>query len=100
MNEDEARTLTAIKQSVYYRNYRRARDRALVRLAQAYPEQYRSLFEEEKARDEAEGKTWTSSGTSIIPPDDGRVRPRTHTILRHIEANTDEQSKSNVEGEE
>jgi len=100
MNEDKARTLAAVKQSVYYRNYRRARDRALVRLAQAHPDDYRTLFEEERARDEAEGKTWTSSGTSIVPPDDARVRPRTHTILRRIEADTDKQSKGNVGGEE
>jgi hypothetical protein len=100
MKEDEARTLAAIKQSVYYRNYRRARDRALVRLAQAYPDDYRTLFEEEKARDEAEGKTWTSSGTSIVPPDDDRVRPRTHTILRRIETDANESNKSNVGGEE
>lgn len=96
MDEDKARTLAAVKQSVYYRNYRRARDRALVRLAQAHPEDYRTLFEEERARDESEGKTWTSSGTSIIPPDDGRVRPRTHTILRRIEANADEQNEGDV----
>ena len=96
MNEDKARTLAAVKQSVYYRNYRRARDRALVRLAQAHPDDYRTLFEEERARDEAEGKAWTSSGTSIIPPDDGRVRPRTHTILRRIEADSDEQNESDV----
>ena len=100
MKEDEARTLAAIKQSVYYRNYRRARDRALVRLAQAYPDDYRTLFEEEKARDEAEGKTCTSSGTSIVPPDDDRVRPRTHNILRRIETDANESSKSNVGGEE
>ena len=100
MDEDKARTLAAIKQSVYYRNYRRARDRALLRLAQAYPDDYRTLFEEERARDEAEGKTWTSSGTSIVPPDDDRVRPRTHTILRRIEADADEQNESNVEGKE
>lgn len=100
MNEDKARTLAAVKQSVYYRNYRRARDRALVRLAQAHPDDYRTLFEEERARDEAEGKTWTSSGTSIIPPDDGRVRPRTHTILRRIETNSNGEKESNVEGKE
>ena len=100
MNEDKARTLAAVKQSVYYRNYRRARDRALVRLAQAHPDDYRTLFEEERARDEAEGKAWTSSGTSIVPPDDARVRPRTHTILRRIEADAAKQNESNVEGKE
>lgn len=96
MNEDKARTLAAVKQSVYYRNYRRARDRALVRLAQAHPDDYRTMFEEERARDEAEGKTWTSNGTSIVPPDDVRVAPRTHTILRRIEANADKQDESDV----
>lgn len=100
MKEDEARTLAAIKQSVYYRNYRRARDRALVRLAQSYPDDYRTLFEEERARDEAEGKAWTSSGTSIVPPDDIRVRPRTHTILRRIEADRNKENKGDLEGEE
>jgi len=99
MKENEARTLAAIKQSVYYRNYRRARDRALVRLAQAHPDDYRTMFEEERARDEAEGKTWTSNGTSIIPPDDIRVRPRTHTILRRIEANRNKEDQGNDGGE-
>ena len=99
MDEDKARTLAAVKQSVYYRNYRRARDRALVRLAQAHPDEYRNLFEEERKKDEAQGKAWTSSGTSIIPPDDGRVRPRTHTILRRIEANADESIEGYVGGE-
>ena len=49
---------SATKQAVYERNYRRARDRALVRLSKMYPEDYRQLFTEEKGKDEAEGKTW------------------------------------------
>lgn len=99
MDEDKARTLAAVKQSVYYRNYRRARDRALVRLAQAHPDDYRTMFEEERARDEAEGKAWTSSGNSIVPPDDGRVRARTHTILRSIETSADEPNEGDDGGE-
>lgn len=99
MNEDKARTLAAVKQSVYYRNYRRARDRALVRLAQAHPEDYRILFKEEREKDEAQGKAWTSNGTSIVPPDDARVRPRTHTILRRIEADADKSNEGNDGGE-
>lgn len=55
---DDKRMLAAAKQAVYYRNYRRARDRALVRLAQAYPDEYAKLLEEEKERDDREGKTW------------------------------------------
>jgi hypothetical protein len=49
---------SASKQAVSYRNYRRARDRALVRLASAYPETYKELLEQEKAVDEQMGKKW------------------------------------------
>ncbi len=46
------------KQAIHYRNYRRARDRALVRLSQAYPETYKELLELEKVTDEANGAKW------------------------------------------
>lgn len=49
---------TALKQAVRQRNYRRVRDRALTRLANLYPDQYRELLEEERARDEEAQKTW------------------------------------------
>ena len=55
---NEKRLKAAASQAVSYRNYRRARDRALVRLATAYPEVYKSLLEEEKASDEQLGKKW------------------------------------------
>jgi hypothetical protein len=55
---NEKRLKSATKQAVYYRNYRRARERALVKLANAYPEQYRKLLEEEKISDEVLGKKW------------------------------------------
>jgi hypothetical protein len=48
----------AASQAVSYRNYRRARDRALVRLANAYPETYKELLEQEKAIDETQGRKW------------------------------------------
>ena len=54
----ERRIKAAANQAVYYRNYRRARDRAFTRLAQAYPEQYKQYLEEEKANDERMGKKW------------------------------------------
>jgi|688.fasta_scaffold19378_15 hypothetical protein len=54
----EKRKIAALKQAVYYRNYRRARDSALVKLSQLYPADYRRLLEEEKRRYEAEGKVW------------------------------------------
>ena len=54
----EKRLKAAASQAVSYRNYRRARDRALVRLASAYPETYKELLEQEKAIDEAQGRKW------------------------------------------
>ncbi len=53
------------KQAVHYRNYRRARDRALVRLSHLYPNVYRDLLVEEKERDEDEGKSWIAGNTRV-----------------------------------
>ena len=46
------------KRAVWLRNYQRARARALVRLAQQYPDQYKELLEQERLADEKENKTW------------------------------------------
>ena len=55
------------KQAIHYRNYRRARDRALVRLSQAYPETYKELLELEKVNDEATGAKWVDiDGSSML----------------------------------
>jgi hypothetical protein len=54
----EKRVKAAVNQAVYYRNYRRVRDRALTRLASAYPQDYKELLEQEKANDEAQGRKW------------------------------------------
>jgi len=65
---NEKRMKAAANQAVQYRNYRRARERALVRLAQAYPDQYKEYLEEEKANDEAEGRKWLDiDGTTGAP---------------------------------
>ena len=58
MVDVEKRIKTATTHAVRQRNYRRVRDRALRRLGNLYPDQYRELLEEERARDEAEGKVW------------------------------------------
>lgn len=55
----EQRLETAQRRAVGQRNYRRARDRALARLASQYPDLYRELLEEERRKDEQEGKVWT-----------------------------------------
>ena len=58
MIDIEKRIEGATRQAVRQRNYRRVRDRALRRLANLYPDQYKELFEEERERDETEGKVW------------------------------------------
>jgi hypothetical protein len=75
--ESEKRLASAAKQAVYYRNYRRARDRALVKLSQAYPDTYKELLEKERVNDEQEGKTWLDlNGTTINPRIVARAKAR------------------------
>lgn len=77
MTETDRRIASAKKQAVSYRNYRRARDRALSRLANAYPDTYKQLLEEEKAFDEEQGKKWVDIDGSTNPA--VGVRTRTGT---------------------
>jgi hypothetical protein len=64
----EKRMKAAASQAVSYRNYRRARDRALTKLSQLYPDTYKELLEREKANDEAEGRKWIDiDGTTNAP---------------------------------
>ena len=60
-------------QSIHYRNYRRARDRALVRLSHLYADEYRQLLVEERELDEQEGKKW------VGVTDNTRLTITTHT---------------------
>lgn len=87
MSDLERRTRSAAKRATFQRNYRRARDRALVKLAQAYPDQYRNLLEEEMASDKAEGKAWPDLGGPAGIPDTVQVGTRQHATLRLIETN-------------
>jgi hypothetical protein len=57
-SDKERRLATAEKKAIRDRNYRRARDRALARLAHLYPDTYKQLLEIEKAFDEQQGKKW------------------------------------------
>ena len=66
-----------VKQSFYYRNYRRVRDRALTRLANAYPETYKELLEQEKISDEQLGKRWLDLDGSTSSNMDVYSRPDT-----------------------
>ena len=57
------------KQAGYYKKYRKARDRALSRLATAYPDDYKELLEQEKANEQANegdsGINGTASADSV-----------------------------------
>ena len=77
MTETDRRIASAKKQAVSYRNYRRARDRALSRLANAYPDTYKQLLAEEKAFDEEQGKKWVDIDGSTNPS--MGIRTRTGT---------------------
>ena len=76
---DIARRIESAKRSaVIYRNYRRARDRALTRLSQAYPETYKELLELEKVSDETTGAKWVDIDGNTNSVD---TRPSTqHTL--------------------
>jgi hypothetical protein len=69
---NERRLKTASNRAVYQRNYRRARDRALAKLANAYPDEYRDLLEEEKLADEKMGKKWLDLDGNTSLADTGR----------------------------
>jgi hypothetical protein len=58
MTDLDKRIKGAKRMAVRQRNYRRARDRAMTRLATAYPETYKELLEQEKIVDEQLGKKW------------------------------------------
>jgi predicted RNase H-like nuclease (RuvC/YqgF family) len=67
MEANNKRLVGAANQAVRQRNYRRARDRALVRLAHLYPDTYKQLLEMEKKTDEQEGKTWLDLDGNTVP---------------------------------
>jgi hypothetical protein len=88
MTDLDKRIKGAMNMAVRQRNYRRARDRAMRRLSNAYPETYKELLEQEKIVDEQMGKKWldidgstdqymdTNSDTS---PTGGRESDQTST---------------------
>lgn len=101
MNQIVRRKESAERRAVRVRNYQRARARAFVRLRKAYPDQYREFLEQEKAKDEANGKTWLDiAGTTA---NDLSVSLSTHRYdisSRPAQANGDKQNEGYVGGEE
>ena len=68
MTKTSRRVESAKRMAVRQRNYRRVRDRALTRLAQAYPETYKELLELEKVNDSTSGAKWIDidGNTSLV----------------------------------
>ena len=66
MDELKRKVIAAENMAVRQRNYRRARERALTRLAQQYREVYLDYLAEEKAKDEQEGKRWHHHSNSDV----------------------------------
>ena len=99
MSDTSRRTQTALNQAVHYRNYRRVRDRALRRLANQYPDQYKQYLEEERAKDEAEGKAWLdiSGRTSSSLGSAGAPNRRSKVHINHQDG--DGGQEGNVGGE-
>ena len=74
----DRRVGTALNAAVRQRNYRRARDRALAKLAQRFPDDYRELMEKEKESDEQLGKKWLDiTGATIASEMDTRTSSAT-----------------------
>ena len=92
--ENDKRLRGAANQAVRQRNYRRARDRALVRLAHLYPDTYKQLLEMEKKTDEQEGKTWLDLDGNTIPVVGVRIRTAdaggTSTLEEDIQRSTNQ----------
>jgi hypothetical protein len=91
---NEKRMKAAANQAVQYRNYRRARERALVRLANAYPETYKELLEQEKAVDEQMGKKWLDINGTTTNSELGS-RPTTTSALEREASNRGEDEGNN-----
>jgi len=100
MRTIDKRKEKAERRAVWLRNYQRARGRALTRLAQQYPDQYKDILEQERLSDEANGKTWlditgaTDNSAGVLTDADGY-----DNSLRSKQANGDKEDQGNDGGE-
>jgi hypothetical protein len=92
----DRRVATVMNMAVRQRNYRRARDRALVKLAQLHPEIYQWLLEKEKASDEQLGKKWIDiTGNTTV----NNLDTRADGSLTRGKASNNSAYKGNAGGE-
>lgn len=100
MRTIDKRKEKAERRAVWLRNYQRARGRALTRLAQQYPDQYKDILEQERLSDEANGKTWlditgaTDNSAGVLTDANGY-----NNSLRSKQANGDKEDQGNDGGE-
>ena len=73
---ESKRLISAAKTAVILRNYQRARQRALTRLANAHPEEYKAYLKEEKHNDYTQGKTWIDLNWNT----NSSLDPNTHSL--------------------
>jgi hypothetical protein len=94
---NEKKIEAAKRQYVHNRNWRRARDRALVKLAKMHLEEYQELLKRERAHDEQTGKKWLDiDGTTTA----SNVGTQPITTPEHDnEASNKRAYKSNYGGE-
>lgn len=91
MTETAKRIEGAKRMAVRQRNYRRVRDRALVRLANAYPETYKELLEQEKVADVEMGKKWVDiDGSTVLSMDTRTYSSITGTLASYSADNREE----------
>lgn len=82
-------------QAIHYRNYRRARDRALARLSKMYPNVYKKLLEEERENDQTEGKTWVATDSRIVVNVGVRTRAGRRTSKASRKTNHSRKTRNN-----
>lgn len=91
---ESKRLKTAMKMAVRQRNYQRIRARALARLSQAHPDEYRKLFEEERKNDYTQGKTWIDLNGNTS----SSLDPNTHSLTGRGEGEPEETSSATRAG--
>jgi len=94
------RRLSAEKLAISNRNYRRARERALVKLSHLYPDTYKQLLADERKADEETGKKWLDiGGVSLVSNSSNRNTDGSLTHTRPDQANSDSKTQGDYEGE-
>lgn len=88
----------SLGQVINQRNYQRARHRALVRLSHLFQEEYKQLLKEERANDEAMGKTWV--GIDLTTGNAITLEQQRSAVAGDTYTSNDGENQSNYGGEE